>query len=85
LGVGLQLAMYASPIIYPLSQVPQNLQWILIINPLTPVIETFRLGFLGVSSINPVYLLYSIGFTVATLLFSIVIFNKAEKTFLDTI
>lgn len=85
LGVGLQLVMYGSPIIYPLSQVPQNLRWVLLLNPLTPILEVFRLGFLGVSAVNPLSLLYSIGFTIAILLFSIIIFNGAEKTFLDTI
>lgn len=85
LGVGLQLVMYGSPIIYPLTSVPQNLRWIILLNPLTPVLEVFRLGFLGVSSINPVYLVYSVIFTVVTLFISIITFNRAEKTFLDTI
>ena len=85
LGVGLQLVMYASPIIYPLSTVPENLRWIILLNPLTPVLEVFRLGFLGVSSVNPIYLVYSIGFTLITLFLSIIIFNHAEKNFLDTI
>jgi lipopolysaccharide transport system permease protein len=85
LDVGLQLVMYATPIIYPLSQVPERFRWLLLLNPLTPVFETFRLGFLGASSIGPVYLWYSAGFAVVAVLISIIIFNKAEKTFLDTI
>jgi lipopolysaccharide transport system permease protein len=85
LDVGLQLVMYATPIIYPFSQVPEALRGILLLNPLTPVFETFRLAFLGTSSLEPVYLWYSAGFTVITLFVSIIIFNSAEKTFLDTI
>jgi len=85
LGTGLQLVMYASPIIYPLSNVPERFRWILLLNPLTSILEIFRLGFLGVGSIEPIYLLYSAGFMLATLFISIIIFNRAEKTFLDTI
>ena len=85
LDVGLQLVMYATPIIYPFSQVPEAIRWILLLNPLTPVFETFRLAFLGTSSLEPAYLWYSAVFTVITLFVSIIIFNSAEKTFLDTI
>jgi len=85
LGVGLQLIMYASPIIYPLSLVPDNLRWLILLNPLTAVLETFRLAFLGTSSIGPIYLLYSAAFALVTLLVSIILFNRAERTFLDTI
>lgn len=85
LGVGLQLVMYASPIIYPLSNVSGIWRWLLLINPLTPVLEVFRLAFFGKSSIEPVYLLYSAGFTIVSLFVSIIIFNHVENTFLDTI
>jgi lipopolysaccharide transport system permease protein len=85
LGVGLQLVMYASPIIYPLSLVPAHLQWVLLLNPLTAVIETFRLAFLGTSSVSLIYLVYSAAFTIITLFVSIIVFNRAESTFLDTI
>jgi lipopolysaccharide transport system permease protein len=85
LAVGLQLIMYASPVIYPLSIVSGIWRWILLLNPLTAIIEIFRLGFLGASSIEPIYLLYSVGFTVVALFISLIIFNRAESTFLDTI
>jgi len=85
LGVGLTLVMYASPIIYPLSEVTGTLRLLLLLNPLSPVLEIFRLGFLGKSAISPMYLLYSVGFTIVVLLMSVIIFNKAESTFLDTI
>jgi lipopolysaccharide transport system permease protein len=85
LGISVQLVMYASPIIYPLSIVPGIWRWVLLLNPLTPVIETFRLGFMGTSTIGPIYLLYSAGFAAVALVISLVIFNQAESTFLDTV
>lgn len=82
---GVQLLMYASPIIYPLSTVPGIWRWLLLANPLTSVVEMFRLGFLGVSAIQPVFLLYSAGFMLVTLLAGILIFNHVESTFMDTV
>jgi lipopolysaccharide transport system permease protein len=85
LAIGLQLLMYATPIIYPFSTVEGIWRWILLANPMTPIIEAFRQAFLGASSLGPEYLLYSSGFTTVTLLISLVIFNRAESTFVDTI
>jgi len=82
---GIQLFMYASPVIYPVSSVPQKWQWLLLANPLTPIIEVFRLAFLGTSAVNPVLLLYSAGFTVLLLIVGILIFNRVENTFMDTV
>lgn len=85
LGVGLQLVMYASPVIYPLSEATGIWRSLLLLNPLAPILEVFRLGFLGSSAISPIYLLYSAGFTIVTLFISLLVFTKAEGTFLDTI
>lgn len=82
---GVQLLMYATPIIYPLSTVPENLKWLVMINPLTPIVEVFRLGFLGSSSMQPFSLLYSFGFMVIVLLAGVLIFNHVENTFMDTV
>jgi lipopolysaccharide transport system permease protein len=82
---GVQLLMYASPVIYPLSTVPEKWRWVLLINPMTPIIETFRKGFLGTSSMEPIYLLYSAGFTLLMLLIGVLIFNRVENTFMDTV
>ena len=82
---GIQLLMYASPVIYPISNVPQKWQWLLLANPLTPIIEVFRLAFLGTSAVNPIFLLYSAGFAALMLLIGILIFNRVEKTFMDTV
>jgi len=85
LGYGVQLIMYTSPVIYPLSAVPAQWRWLLLVNPITPVIEAFRRGFLGVSSLEPVYLLYSMAFMFIVLLVGILIFNRVESTFMDTV
>ena len=85
IGFGVQLLMYATPVIYPISSLQGNWQWLVIANPMTPVVEVFRLAFLGVSGLTPMYLLYSIGFTAIILLIGVLIFNRVEATFMDTV
>lgn len=82
---GVTLWMYATPIIYPLSEIPEKYQLFVLANPMTPVVETFRTALLGVGQINYLHLFYSLGFTVVLLAVGIVIFNKVEKTFMDTV
>jgi lipopolysaccharide transport system permease protein len=84
-GFGVQLLMYATPIVYPLSSVPNKYRWVVLINPMTPVIESFRYGFLGNGTFNITYLLYSTGVTLLILFFGILLFNHVEKTFMDTV
>ena len=84
-GFGVQLLMYATPVIYPISSLKGNWQWLVIANPMTAVVEVFRLAFLGVSSLSPVYLLYSLGFTAVILVLGVLIFNRVEATFMDTV
>ncbi len=80
-----QLWMYATPIIYPLSKVPQKYQMLVAINPMTSIVETFKYGFLNQESFYPGYLVYSICFTIILLTVGVVVFNKVEKGFMDTI
>ena len=87
-----QLWMYATPIVYPLSQVEgkvvagMNLHTLMSINPVTPVIETFKYGFLGAGSfIGWGWLAYSFVFMVLLLALGIVVFNKVQKSFMDTV
>lgn len=85
LTFGIQLLMYATPVIIPLASVsPQN-QWIMVINPMSSIVETFRYGFLGQGTLNWFYLGYSAVATVVILLVGIVIFNRVEKSFTDTV
>lgn len=85
ISFGVQLLMYAAPVIYPLSSVSGKWHTILMANPMTPVVEVFRLGFMGTSSLNPIWLLYTAGFTVVTLFIGLALFNRVEASFMDTV
>jgi lipopolysaccharide transport system permease protein len=85
---GVPLLMYTTTVIYPLSEVVKKYSgysWLIKFNPLTAVIETCRYGFLGKGSFSWDLLLYSGLFTIVILLTGIVVFNKVEKTFVDTV
>ena len=81
---GVQLAMYATPIIYPLSAIPEKYRWLIQLNPMTAPIETFRALFLG-GPIPWSGLGLSAAITGVLLFLGVVIFNKVEKTFMDTV
>jgi lipopolysaccharide transport system permease protein len=85
LTFGVQLALYATPIIYPLSQVPPKWQWLILANPMSAITETFRVGFLGSGTFNWLYLGYSGLTAVLILLLGTIVFNKVEKSFTDTV
>ncbi len=85
-GFGMQLWMYVTPIVYPLSQADDK--WykaIFLINPVTTPVEVFRYALLGEGAIEPWYLLWSWAFTIIVAIFGILIFNKVERTFMDTV
>ena len=82
---GVQLMMYASPIVYPLSIVPPKFKWIILANPVTSIIETFKYAFLGTGEFNWMHLGYSLTFTILLLIFGLVIFHRVEKSFMDTV
>lgn len=83
---GVQLWMYATPIVYPLSQLGDGvMKTILMINPVTAPVELFRYAILGQGTIVPVYYAISVVVTILVLLFGIMLFNKVEKTFMDTV
>jgi lipopolysaccharide transport system permease protein len=82
---GVQLLMYATPVIYPLSSVKGFSRLVLLANPMTPVVETFRLAFLGVSDISPLSLIYSFIFMVIIFVCGVVFFSHVESNFMDTI
>lgn len=84
-GFGIQLLMYLSPVIYPLSTVGGNLKYVILANPMTPVIETFRIGILGTGTFSWSYLAYSFVFAITIFLLSIFVFNRVERNFTDTI
>jgi lipopolysaccharide transport system permease protein len=82
---GVQLAMYATPIVYPLSSVPAKYRWIILANPMSAIVETFRYGFLGSGTFSPMHLLYSAAVTVLTLIIGVILFNHVEQTFMDVV
>lgn len=85
LTFGVQLLMYATPVIYPLSTISDKYKWIILANPMTSIVETFRSAFLGSGSFSWLYLGYSALVTVVILLLGTIVFNKVEKSFTDTV
>lgn len=82
---GIQLAMYATPVIYPMSALSEKARNLLWWNPAAHIVETFRYGFLGAGEISLLGLAYTTFFTVVTMAAGIIIFNRTEKTFMDTV
>lgn len=82
---GVQLWMYATPIVYPISEIPAKWKSIMLLNPMAPIVETFRYAFLGSGTIPWNYLGISLITTLVVLMIGIVLFNKVQKTFMDTI
>jgi lipopolysaccharide transport system permease protein len=85
LQFGVQLWMYITPVIYPLNSMPGNRQWIIALNPMTSVIETFKYAAIGQGVFSWTYLAYSFVFMIVLLFAGIVVFNKVEKGFMDTV
>jgi len=82
---GVQLWMYLTPVVYPVSAVPEALKPLILLNPLTPIVETFRYAFLGSGAINPLNLLYSLGVMLVVLILGMLLFHRVEATFMDTV
>ena len=85
ISFGIQLLMFATPVIYPLSSVPDNYKTLLAANPISAVIETFRFGFLGSGSFNWMALGYSFACAIIILFIGVIVFNRVEKKFTDII
>ncbi|MEI9864567.1 MAG: ABC transporter permease [Limisphaerales bacterium] len=84
LAFGVQLAMYATPVIYPMSSIPEKYRPFIEANPMSAIIETFRAIYLGGAVPWP-QLGISAAITAVLLLIGVAIFNKVEKTFMDTV
>lgn len=82
---GVQLWMFVTPIIYPVSSIPEQYQMLIKANPITPIVETFRYAFLGAGTVSIPNLLYSAGFMLVVLTIGILLFNRIEATFMDSI
>jgi lipopolysaccharide transport system permease protein len=84
-GFGMQLWMYATPIIYPASKIPGKWRSLLALNPVSPIIEAFRTALLGHGSFDVRAILISMGMTTIIILGGIIIFNHNERTFIDVV
>jgi lipopolysaccharide transport system permease protein len=85
LTFGIQLFMYATPVVFMTESIPNEYKWIIELNPLTSIFDCFRYGYLGIGNFQPSSLLYSSIVTFSIFALGIVIFNKVEKTFMDTV
>lgn len=83
---GVQLLMYATPVIYPMSTIPEGkLKTLIQLNPLSPIVESFKYSFLGAGHFSYSALAYSAGFAIVTLIIGIIVFHKTERNFIDTV
>ncbi|MBP5546219.1 MAG: ABC transporter permease [Bacteroidales bacterium] len=86
LGYFVSLWMYATPVIYPLSTITNpKLHFIMSLNPLTGIVEAFKYGMLGAGEFSWGMLAYSFAFMVVLLALGVVIFNRVQRTFMDTV
>ena len=85
LGFGIQLWMFATPVVYPLSIIPEQYVIFSILNPMTSVVESFKFIFFGESAIKLIHIIISIFITSLIFILGLLIFYKTEKTFLDTV
>ena len=84
-GFGVQLMMYASSVVLPISTMSHNVKTIMLLNPLTSIIEAFKFIFLGSGSFEALWLFYGFGFMIILVGIAIIVFNKVEKSFMDTV
>jgi len=84
-GFGVQLWMYATPIVYPASIIPERWQWVLLVNPMAPIIELFRYMVTGVGTFSLSSLAGSVLATLLILLAGLVLFSRVEKSFMDSV
>lgn len=82
---GVQLWLYISPIAYSSSTVSEKWRWLYMLNPIAPIIDTYRYAFFGTGEIPVMYLLISVAVTMVILFVGIMLFSRVEKSFMDTI
>jgi lipopolysaccharide transport system permease protein len=84
-GFGVQLLMYVSGVIHPLSYIPEDKRFYILLNPIFTVIEGFRFAFFGKGVFEPMMLAYSLGTSLVIFLIGVALFHKVEKNFMDTV
>jgi lipopolysaccharide transport system permease protein len=81
----IQVWMYATPVIYPLSEFPAEWRWVAALNPMTPIVEAFRLLLLGVGTVEPAHIVASVATTAVVTVAGLMLFGRIEKTFVDIV
>lgn len=84
-GFGMQLWMYATPVVYPVSQIPQKFRTMMMFNPCAPLLEGVRYLCFGTGTIEPVGIIVSTVFSIGVFVFGVLLFNRVEKTFMDVV
>lgn len=82
-SLGVRLLMFITPVIYPLNSVPEDVRWLAVLNPLTPLFEVFRLSLLGEGTVSPYLLVYSVLFMVVLMVVALLLFNKQGDKLID--
>ena len=82
---GLSLWMYLTPVVYPLSEVPEKYASLIYLNPMSAIVQNFRFALLGVGSFEIGHWIISVIITVVLFLIGVMMFNNVEKTFMDTV
>jgi lipopolysaccharide transport system permease protein len=85
IGLGVRLFMFVTPVIYPLSAVPEKVRWIVQLNPLAPLFEAFRLSLLGEGTVSLSQIVYSVVFTAVFFSGSLLLFNKQGDRLIDVV
>lgn len=82
---GVQLWMFATPVVYPASRLPEAWRWLVLVNPMAPIVEAFRALVLGAGTVGAPELAASVAWTLAILVAGVVLFSRIEKSFVDTV
>jgi lipopolysaccharide transport system permease protein len=85
LTFGIQLYMYVTPVVYTVESVPDNYKWIVELNPLTAIFICFKYAYLGSGNFEPISLFFCSLKIFILLFIGVIIFNKVEKNFMDTV
>jgi lipopolysaccharide transport system permease protein len=85
IGFGMQLWMYATPIVYPISQIPERWEWLVYLNPMASMVQAFRYMMLGAGDVPFYAIALSTLVTVIVLALGLALFSRVERTFMDTI
>ena len=81
----IQLWFYATPIVYPVTKIPDKYRWVVFLNPLIPAIDQFRSAFLGTPTLSPFYFLSALLISMSTVFAGVLLFSRIEREFVDVI